>query len=201
MHTDDDKPAGVDERIERLICRRLDDEASAEERAELAGILARNPAARALFEEYERIDGLAVSALRQDLASASPATAGRRRWGVGLAGAVMTAAAVVAVSFLPRLWSPDGRIAQQVETGPAMPQAAVPMNGIQAGAGVGGAPRMIQHSPMSMDYRDIDYRPVRRVRDVRRDLIGIRDNKNKNLIYIFEREAYSTRLVPVSGDI
>ncbi len=201
MHTDDNKPTGVDERIERLICRRLDDEASAEERADLAGILARDPAARALFEEYQRIDGLAINALRRDIASASPAKARRRSWGIGVAGAAMTAAAVVALSFLPSLWPSDSRVAQQLETGPARPGETEPVNGMPTGMGGSAAPQMIQHSPMSIDYRDVDYRPVRRVRDVRRDLIGIRDNNNKNVIYIFEREAHSTRLVPVSDEI
>jgi anti-sigma factor RsiW len=55
----------IDERIERLIGRRLDGEISAEENAELDQALLRDPAARALLESYAMIDGLAAEVLRE----------------------------------------------------------------------------------------------------------------------------------------
>ncbi|MBN2562161.1 MAG: hypothetical protein JXQ75_14655 [Phycisphaerae bacterium] len=198
MNAPDDKPTGVDERIERLICRCLDGEADAEERAELAGALARDQAARALFDEYERIDKLAAEALRYDLglAKSSAASRGYHRWRIGVAGAVLTAAAVIAMSFLPRFWStgspvmPGNHVAQDAGTRPRVVAPIAPPV---------VAPRMAGYSP-SIDYTDMDHRPFERLRDVRRDLIGIQGDK-KNRIYIFERDRCSTRLVPVSGDI
>lgn len=53
----------VDERIERLIVRRLDGELSDEEALELDRELLRSPQVRQLFEEYQRIDRAAGGAL------------------------------------------------------------------------------------------------------------------------------------------
>ena len=53
-----DNSRDVEERIERLICRRLDGEIDAVEQAELDRILANDPAARDLFNDYHVIQKL-----------------------------------------------------------------------------------------------------------------------------------------------
>jgi hypothetical protein len=55
--------AGIDERIERLIIRRLDGELNADEELELDRELLRSPEARRLLEEHEQIDSVAAAAL------------------------------------------------------------------------------------------------------------------------------------------
>ncbi|MGD2109572.1 MAG: hypothetical protein PVI86_09290 [Phycisphaerae bacterium] len=55
------------ERIERLIARKLDGELREDEELELNRELIRNPDARRLMEDYERIDGLAATALTESL--------------------------------------------------------------------------------------------------------------------------------------
>jgi len=201
MNVADDKQIGVGQRIERLICRCLDGEAGAEERAELADILARDEAARALFEEYKQIDTLAADALRHDLTCASPATMPGRYhgWRLGIASALLAAAAVVALFFLPTLWStvdPTDRhdLVMQDDRVPPRVMNLVDRPSVR--------PQFVNHPVSSYaDYQEVDHQPSRRLRDLRRDLIGIRPDKNKNVIYIFERDTHSTRLVPVSGDI
>ncbi len=59
------------ERIERLIVRKLDGELGEDEELELNRELIRNPEARWLLEEYERIDGLAAAALSEALGDGS----------------------------------------------------------------------------------------------------------------------------------
>jgi len=177
-----DTPYGVDESIERLICRRLDGEISPAQEAELERALAADSAARALLEEYRRNDLLAARALRADLGRRHVQPARRLRhplWFVA-AGAVLTAAAVVAISFLP-LFSPSGR---RVADNPQRPEHTMkaPVT----------APRFI-------DYRQMEYHPRQRFSDVHRDLIGIR-GRNPNVIYLFERQTQSTKVVPISGD-
>ena len=86
----------VDERTERLIVRSLDGEASPQEQAELRRVLARDPAAKALWYEYRSSDAMAADAIERLILS--PATAGPRsqnrrraaRWlGWGAAAAVV----------------------------------------------------------------------------------------------------------------
>ncbi|MFQ5411521.1 MAG: zf-HC2 domain-containing protein, partial [Phycisphaerae bacterium] len=103
MTFEQDIPDGVDERVERLISRWLDGEISPAESAELDRALAADPAARALFDDYREGDRLAAAALREDVgALRHPPSNGRfRGWRFAVAGAVLTAAAVVALSFLP----------------------------------------------------------------------------------------------------
>lgn len=189
MNAEHDIPAGVDERTELLICRSLDGELTGDEFVELEGLLRMNPAARRLREEYSRIDALSVQALRRDFESSKTAAAGDRRRGIRLAaaGAVLTAAAVVALSFLPNLWT-AGVWNRAADKGPMAVQPSV-------GAGPSGPRQFI-------DYRDTDYVPSQRRRDVYRDLIGVRgkNEKNQDVIYIFERNTQATRITPISGD-
>lgn len=190
------RPADVDEHVERLICRCLDGEAGPEEQADLAGILVRDPSARALYETYRQLDGLAASALRRDLNDAETAVVGRRFRGLWLAtaGAVLTAAAVIALSFLPGLWSP---VVERVSRPSPVPEVAVE----PAGRPFAGRQEALPVRPQWVDYRQTEEWPARRFQDVRRDLIGIRSSKNKNVIFILERGSQSTRIVPISGDI
>jgi hypothetical protein len=193
MMTDmNDIPTGVDERAERLICRVLDGEADAGQRAELASLLLRDPAAKALFDDYQRVDQLSASALRRDLAGARPVVVRRRFSGltIGAAGALVTAAAVVAISLLPSWLSSNGA---------GRGGQAVPTAGMVPGAVPALPPQMIR-SPNLYEYSEIDHQPARRLQDFRQDFIGI-PSKNKNQIYIFERNKRTTTLVPVSGDI
>ena len=192
MNEIDDIPTGVDERTERLMSRVLDGEADAQERAELAGVWLRDPAARALFDQYERFDKLAATAFRRDLTETRPtAPPGRfRSWRLGAAAAALSAAAVIALSFLPNWQPPDLTLPENRSAVPTM---------TDAGPGTSGPSRMIR-SPAEPAYLDVDHQPVRKLRDIRQDFIGV-PGKNKDQIYIFERNTQTTRLVPVSGDV
>lgn len=57
----------IDERIERLINRRLDGALTEEEALELDKAVLRSPQARRLAEQYQRMDALAADALRDAL--------------------------------------------------------------------------------------------------------------------------------------
>lgn len=59
--------ANSPDRLEHLICRVLDDEATSAERRQLWAWLRRDPGARALFEEYSAIDREVRVALRSTL--------------------------------------------------------------------------------------------------------------------------------------
>lgn len=173
-----------DERLERLICRRLDGEMSAAEQAELEAALAADPVVQALFDEYAANDALAGQVLRRDYEDAIAVGAGNRRglW-LAAAGALLAAAAVVAFSFVPH-WLGDS-------VSPASQMA-----GMQAPASVRHGP-----PPQFVDYREIDLRPRHRERRTWRDFIGIRNRKpDANVIYILERNRRSDRITPVSSD-
>lgn len=112
--------ADAQDRLERLIGRRLDGEATAEDDRELDAMLAASPEARSLFESYERQDALVGSTLRHAFEVApTPAAAVRvstaekhsatrawspARWPARLTvAAVITAAVTAAVRFGPGL--------------------------------------------------------------------------------------------------
>ncbi len=184
-------PVGVDERTELLICRYLDGEISSAEQAELNRILAVNDAARALLDEYQHNDHVAMQALRQDAGvsatrNSTPTPTHRHRgWWTAIVSATLTAAAVIAISFIPSfLSSPTSSspVALQ-QSKNARPSQAVP-----------------QINPQLVDYkRDMNYVPMQRNMDLHRDVIGVQGN-SPNVIYLFERSRSSTKLTPVSGD-
>lgn len=178
----EDIPHGVLAHEERLICRYLDGEIRPDEQAELDRILTRKPAARALLEEYRRNDRLAMEAVRADIARAMPSPPSRSYRNLRLAatGAVLAAAAMVALSFLPLFYSGGQRV---VRNAPLPSRSPLP-------PAVDG---------YLVDYQDVDYGPRRRQGDVYRDLIGIR-GRDPNVIYVFERRTNSSRVVPISGD-
>lgn len=167
------------ERIERLICRRLDGEITPAEKAELDQILTNDPAARELFDAYQQNDFLAAEALRIDFDNASAVAVRNpnRGFWVAAAGAVLTAAAMVALSFL--YYSNPSTNRDRVTQHSTQPQS--PEAGHFA------------------DYRNFDHQPKQRWDNIYRDLIGIRGD-NPNVIYIFERESFSTEVVPISSE-
>lgn len=183
----------VSERAELLICRRLDCELSLEDAHELDAILSQDAAARAMLADYERIDRAACQALRSDACEAKTAVAPRRLGGFRLAaaGAVLSAAAVVALSFVPDLWRGElgGR---QFAADQKVP---MPSRGMDVSSPTG-------FNPQFVDYRNLNYQPARRQQDVLRDVIGVRgkNEKNEDVIYIFERNSEATRIIPISGD-
>jgi hypothetical protein len=187
MNSEPDSFSLVDERIERLICRVLDGEASHAESVELEAILAHKGPARDLYDSYLRNDALVVTALRAEMARVKPAVAVGRRRGLWLATAcaIGAAAAVIAFSLIPtalQSTSPNGQIAMKPEP--------------QTQRYNSDSPEEVQ--PSFADYTDSAYSPHRRQRSLVRDLIGVRGD-DKNVIYIYETNTQSTRLVPVSG--
>lgn len=206
-----------DDRIELLICRALDGELADEDRAEFETLMRSNPGAQALFESYECIDAAASAALTADVASfasiddarhaagqngrsnlqfSSPAPQPRngvgRQFRVGIAAAVLAAAAVIVIASLPisplnSLWSPSGLDRSVTSNNDAhrdWPPAPAAGNG----------------APMFVDYRTPVYQPQRVRGDVYRDVIGVQGD-DPNVIIILERQTRAARVETVSGDI
>jgi hypothetical protein len=196
MNPVEEIPFGVDERTERLISRLLDGEITSEEQTELDGTLAGNSAAQALLSEYRRIDARAAEALRCDFHGVTTTVAPRRRSGLWLAtaGGLLAAAAVVAFSFLPDLWSGKSGSGE-----PSHPVAVVPTPGPAQHPGGGISTNGFVPPAQFADYRNADQRPVRRLRDVQRDWIGIPSADGKTIFFI-ERKTQTTKLTPISGD-
>jgi hypothetical protein len=207
MKFDEDSVVEVDERTERLICRLLDGEITADERAELDGVLARDAAARALLKDYSEIDAKAADALRHDLSRAVTAVAPRGRRGLWLAtaGGLVAAAAVVVFSFLPDLWSgatgPDEGLARSANgNGDAVAHGG---NGFDSQA-MRRLPGRNQAGPGPMAQRFVDYggldpRPAQRSRNLQRDWVGI-PTADPNTIIIIQRDRRTTKITPISGD-
>lgn len=166
----------VDERIERLIVRSLDGEASPQEQAELRRVLARDPAAKALWREYQSNDAMAADAIERLIIGPATAAAGlqsRRRsarwlgWG---------AAAAVALLLV---W-PLGRFAADGDSGGAAVRDSV------ADAEPGQLVDPVSRDP----YNSRD----------RRDYFGILDERNGDL-YLFQRNQVDWRVVTASGEL
>jgi hypothetical protein len=200
MNNDNDNLSGVDERTERLICRLLDEEITPDERAELDAVLADDPAARLLLDEYAQNDALSAQALRRDFDHAFSAPVRHRRsslW-VASAGALLAAAAVVAFSLLPEFWSngqasPTGFENKYANAGlPKATQPAVPAS---------ASPDAYQWGdPQLVGYRNnLDYMPRRRQRDLEREWIAIPTTR-EGVILIIERNKQTTTVTPISGD-
>ena len=175
----------LDERVERLICRSLDGEITADEQAEFDTILASDPEALALFVDYRRNDFAAAQALQREARNAMTAVVARPRRGLWLAtaGAVLSAAAVVVFSFVSHLLTSGTAITSNDSTKPGIMRSSP-----------------VIEQPTYVDYNNAaDYMPLHRQRNLQRDLIGI-PGPNKDVIYILERNVRSTRLTPISGD-
>ncbi len=184
MSDETHNPSDTEPKIERLICRRLDGELSSAEASELDAILASDPAARSLLTDYAELDRLSADSLRADLAGTRPTVVRKSHRGfwIGVASATLTAAAVLLLSFL--LPSSDGRPDRIAHSRPFAPSGR-------------RVPAIVPSR--FVDYRDADLSPRRRIGNVHRDVIGIR-GQDPNVIYIFERQRQSSRVVPVSGD-
>jgi hypothetical protein len=208
MKFDEDSVLEIDERTERLICRLLDGEITADERAELADVLARDAVARALLKDYSEIDAKAADALRHDLSRAVTAVAPRGRRGLWLAtaGGLVAAAAVFVFSFLPDLWTggfwPGGGGVPMgaKDSGDAVVRGG---NGFdqQSTPGFPGLSqaRRGQMAQQFVDYGGLDQRPAQRSRDLQRDWVGI-PTADPNTIIIIQRDRRTTRITPISGD-
>ena len=181
--------ADVNERIERLITRRLDDELSADERLELDRALLQDPEARALLEEYERVDAAASVALASTVAkesetvapfpriSSQPVRSGYNRAWWALPAAVAAAVALLVVFKGPG--SPGPQLVDQ-ETGPALEQT------------------QLQPDPTRMPE---GYSPVRQTgygtnleRSTDRDLLYILGTDGN--VYVIEQERIRTARTP-----
>ncbi len=205
MDTNHDISNSDTDHVEHLICRMLDREITGQQQAELDAILARDPDARAMLDDYRRNDTLAVESLQRDIHEVASIVAPsglspRRHSGFWIAGAsaITAAAAVVALSLLPDLWS-NGRSASQPFMGPAQPVA--PRMVADPGDSSGLVIPSQQHKPQFVDYRDYsesDYRPARRHNELHRDWIGI-PTGDENVILIIERNRRKTTITPISG--
>lgn len=184
MRNETHNPNDLESRAERLICRRLDGELSDRDAAELDAILSTDPAARSLLAAYAEMDRLAAESLRFDLVGIPPTAARRAHRGfwIATASAALTAAAVLLLSVI--MPGPEGQPDRIANSRP-FPRSEHRVSAAAPGRFV--------------DYRDADLSPQRRFGNVHRDVIGIR-GENPNVIYIFERQRQSSRVVPVSGD-
>lgn len=185
----------VDERTEVLINRYLDGELSDAQQAELHAILGRDPAARAMLEQYHRNDALVAQALRRGIESTMTATApGRRRgtW-LAIASSGLAAAAVFVFSIAPQLpHNQPNQTAKFAKTGGSIP-VGVPTEYTFA------EPVHIPQVPARLvDYRDDDLMPQRRQQLTDRELIGVRGDDGR--LYLIERNVKSTRVAPMAGE-
>jgi len=167
----------VDERIERLIVRSLDGEASPQEQAELQRVLARDAAARALWHEYRSNDAMAAGAIERLIigpATARTGSQGRRRAATWLGWGAAAAAVVLLLLWPMRHFGDAG------DSGGAAVHDGV--------AGVGSSQLV---DPAGSDPGD---------GSDRRDFFGILDERNGDL-YLFERNQVDWRVVTASGEL
>lgn len=194
----------VDERIERLIVRRLDGELTEEEALELDRELLRCPEARELFDEYQRIDRVAAEALgaaiENDAGKAAPlavVTAPRRKgysklwW--GLPAAVAATLALI-VTLTPRP-SADWQMAET----PRQPLVTQSLDTESA--------RVQPRLPGRSGVQQAGYDPGSLDRAVNQDLLYIIGDDGN--IYVIDRQHVRTARKPsmttdfrrVSGDL
>ncbi len=186
-----------DERAERLIVRALDGEISADEQLELERLIAGSPAVASLYQTYHRLDALSSDALHADFHGASGVlhsvdgsqSTSREdgHWSrsirVGLATALLAAAAVIVIASLPIQWF-DSTAVTNSHTSRDWPDDKT------VGPG----------APMLVDYQQPVYQPQRLEGDVFRDLIGVQGD-DPNVIILFERMTRQSRVETVSGEI
>ena len=185
----------VDERTELLINRYLDGELSDAQQAELHAILGRDPAARAMLDQYHRNDALVAQALRRGVESTMMATApGRRRgaW-LAIASSALAAAAVIVFSIGPQLNQVAPVLPNTIATG-----RTAPILGAPSTYPVFDPITVPQVPTRLVDYRDDDLMPKRRQQLTDRELIGVRGDDGR--LYIIERNVKSTRVAPMAGE-
>lgn len=187
----------VDESVERLIVRALDGEISADEQLELERLIAGSPAVASLYQTYRRLDALSSDALHADFHGATgilnnPGSCQSTlrddgHWSrsirVGLATALLAAAAVIVIASLPIQWF-DSTAVTNSHTPRDWPDNKM------VGPG----------APMLVDYQRPVYQPQRLEGDVFRDFIGVQGD-DPNVIILFERMTRQSRVETVSGEI
>jgi anti-sigma factor RsiW len=188
--------AETDDRLERLIGRRLDGEITEAEEHELNKMLIRSPEARRLSETCERQDGLLGSVLREDLggigsraptrANAVRAFRGVRGWrrSAGFAAAAAVVLAVGAAVWLDSLLA--GNRAREAVSGAG-----------DQDVGVRAASPIIDPVWASNDGMDI---PHERRRATNHDLFGVVGEDGKT-VYLLELGHTRTTLVPRGGEL
>ena len=183
----------MDDAFERLMNRVLDGEATPIEAADFQTQIARDSAARALYDDYVRIDGEARTALRSILVqpvSKAPATASKvipfphRTWLAAAAG-VLAAAAAIGFVVSPAWHSVTPRRS-------GWPDVSIARNTPRPNSG----PTYVADEGLSGRKAWQQIAPRRSVVDVRRDWIGVLDPKTQQ-IYLLGLDRRNDRSVPV----
>ncbi|MHC4091377.1 MAG: hypothetical protein ACYSVY_14075 [Planctomycetota bacterium] len=190
-----------DERIERLITRRLDGELTAEERLELDRELLRSPETRRRLEEHERIDTAAAAALAAVVDAGADTTptcvpaVGRRR-GYSRSWWALPAAAAAAVALIAILVPP--------RTGEREMAISPPE---EAQSGTIASPERVAERRVEPGVLQATYGPDRLDRAVDQDSLYIVGDDGR--VYIIDRQRVRTARKPnvnsairrVSGDL
>ena len=186
---------GVDKNIEELIVRRLDAALSEEEALELDRELIRNPEARRLMEEYEKVDHLAAAALGEALggerltfdAEALPSPTEPRpvtqyHWGWRLGtGAIAAALLAIFVARAPFATSPTSPTVVDGTSQTTAPQAVpYPTNGARSNGLM----------------RNVSSARPRVLRDTGREVFGVLGDDG-NIYWIEVDRTRTTRVNPV----
>jgi hypothetical protein len=187
----------LEERIERLIVRKLDGMLTEDEELELDRILIRSPEARRVYEEYRRIDDLAA----QSLASLFPEGGKAGIGGVPPIPRPMEVPARRSRSYHKAWWALTGLAAACLAAllylnpshGPAEPVARTGWGNAGAdirGGDVGGSKNGLEKVPVGFPGGVTD-------RHVDREWIGVRGNDGN--IYWLEVTRTRTSTRPGSG--
>lgn len=96
------------DRLERLFSRRIDGECTLQEERQLQSLLERDPQARRMYEDYRRLDERFGEALRAGFAQARAGSPMRAFWARLGRGALVAAAACVAMLVWLQPTSPSG---------------------------------------------------------------------------------------------
>jgi anti-sigma factor RsiW len=194
--------SGLEERIERLIVRKIDGMLTQDEELELDRILIRSPEARQVYEEYRRIDDLAA----QSLASLFPESGKAGIGGVPPIPRPVEASSHLARRYHRAWWALTGLAAACLAAllylnpshqGPARPIAGTGLGSAGAdsrGGNVGGSTSGFKKSspvvpvgfPGGVTDRHVDH-----------EWIGVRDNDGN--IYWLEVTRTRTSTRPGSG--
>lgn len=194
----------VNARIEQLIVRRLDGELTDDERLELDRALMRDPKARRLLQESERIDALAGAAL----------TAAVERDGQDDTGGLSYVAPAAARRSYSRVWwAMPAAVAAAVALGAILlPQRTETPTLVQVDS-ITTQPSEIEHRPRTLrnnadaGLRQASYRPPGVERAVQQNLLYVVGDDGR--IYVIDQQRIRTKRQPtratnirqVSGDL
>jgi len=179
----------IDERVERLIVRRIDGELTPAEQDELNAILLRSAEARRMLSDCEQNDGLAsevIDAVAERRWPSGDASMRTRRFDaivsrIGLVAGLAAAAAIAIVTIVPWRTEPVSRDSQ----------SSVPTDVAQAGRVVPVQDDLVYTSA------ELPYRGERRID---RDYIGVMDDSRDSML-IFQIDRTRTIRLPVAGDL